>query len=198
MLGVGSRQEERHRFGGFESTPLGQRGTDPKKCGSPLFQKVAVVTSEWRKKSDYIFLVCPSVSLRFGLIRKLRRGILHRPMLIFVLFSSRRRLLGDLHDKEECIIVLRMVCVVRCVLMTTVFCFSWQVRCEEGQFEVCHLQFNVRVSELIYFCNICSLFFVSFHFLSQSILRRSWRCFRSGSIPVIILRSHFLRKRTNS
>ena len=31
VLGVGPRQGERHGFGGLENTPLGQRGTDPKR-----------------------------------------------------------------------------------------------------------------------------------------------------------------------
>ena len=31
VLGVGPMQEERHGFGGLENTPLGQRGTDPKR-----------------------------------------------------------------------------------------------------------------------------------------------------------------------
>ena len=31
VFGVGPRQEERHGFGGLENTPLGQRGTDPKR-----------------------------------------------------------------------------------------------------------------------------------------------------------------------
>ena len=31
VLGVGPMQEGRHGFGGLENTPLGQRGTDPKR-----------------------------------------------------------------------------------------------------------------------------------------------------------------------
>ena len=100
------------------------------------------------KKGAIKIFVCPSVSLRFGLIRASAaqsdgdfRALYEQHFVgdgCSVISMSRK--------KDHCV-ANGLRCPLRVDETIVLFFFSRQVRCEEGQFEVCRLHFSVRVSK---------------------------------------------------